>query len=242
MIDLSPPYLAIASEVTKTREDAKDDRNAWFRQIPLRSQCYDKIRGDYLNVFKVVEGIWRVCTKTAPFIFTLIAPESSYSGKEDEIIKLMIEEDFDTLKSPNIYFGIDSLENQLEKSVENNEGFSIICNLYNGLHGFVIEKRNDDCCFLYQSFFADAIHNPYTFDEFLKDENKHKVWSPKKLIKKLRKITSKELPDEHRIKAYAELFFCSNITSFKQKDTLYKNSIGFLITDTYSLRTNVSKK
>jgi len=239
-------YSKVKQEVDKTFSVNQDEKT-WFENRSLPSKIYEYVNKQHANslqtekkeiIQKIATTIWRVCIYTAPVALSIVAPEESYKNRENafqNICLLCTKEDID--RFPDIKIGIDLFKQTLEKPLEGeNKGFSLLCNLYCGTHAFVIEKRSNDCCVLYQSYLISSDLSKkqnYSFQDFLKDETKHISWKPEKLISCLQKIISSESSEEKRSRNYEKLFFCKNNFSFEQKDFLYPYRLIFVDTLPY---------
>lgn len=238
-------YSALLPDVLRSKCASKRYDKQWFEESSLRFKTYEKtrklIKGLIFNKSELipctVKSLWNVCIFSAPMALTLIAPEESYKSDEELLSDISLffkKEDLDNY--PSIQLGIQSLEQVLAEPIRDRQGFSILCNLYAGTHVFLIEKRKMDSCILYQSYLDCDGKDNYSFDNFLTNQKMHFVWKPKKLISKIRKIISRELPDAKRLKSYKKLFFCCNLQTFAKKDAEYEYPLTFIATDFYPLK------
>lgn len=205
-----PPYSTFLKKVEKTLVKADRRNVAWFKRNPLRTAVYHNASKEYENKsFSVeraaVEQIWSLCHYTAPVALTHIAPRKSYIGNEEAIAKASTFRIFykEVLEQfPQIHSGLENLKNRLCAPSIEGYGESFLCNIYGGAHVFVIEKRSQDCCVIYQSY-----ANHYTYDEFLKDESKQINWKPEDILQLLSEIISDKNTLDARISKFKELFF-----------------------------------
>jgi hypothetical protein len=256
-----PPYEALCSEVLASRAEATAGKAAWFGESKLRSLVYNYLHTGHVihnhlgplqedPVVTSVSKIWKICLYTALVALTQIAPEESYAGKEEMIFETAIMANEVALaKFPQIQRSLNALENTLNTPLDPGQGLAVVCNLYNGDHSFVIERRGCTCV-IYQSYFADKFQgSSYTFDEYLRDGNKHIGWDVKDLMRNLRTITSREELPRQRQEAYRELFFCppymlafahrdilNTKMALAHKDMFYDHNIAFVATEPYTLR------
>lgn len=230
----------ILNEVEESLSNADCKNVTWFRKNSLRNHVFNnsyleckrtshRLKDD--NVEKgTVEDIWGLCHDTALIIFSQLAPLDSYNKFEEAVIRaasfrIYYKEVLE--KFPQIISGVDKLREHLcQPASETRETF--LCNLYGGLHVFVIEKHSPQSCFIYQSY-----ANTYSFKEFLEDESKHISWNSQRLIQSLTEITSESLPMNARISRYKELFFFSPRSLELVTRNYQEHQLVFVKTETY---------
>lgn len=232
-----PPYSKFEEEVNLGLAAADQNQVNWFTSNELRARIYKIVASSGLSPKETVNFIFKNCTTTAPIAITQIAPESSYMHKIDSIMGMWETLNLDKLTLyPDIKIGIKSFKECLEKPVELNQGFSILCNLYKGEHCFVIEKRSNDCCYLFQSYLSFKLTDiSYDYTEFLKDESKHVAWDPKTLITFFSNFVA-GVSDSKTQKIYKELFHNNMNSDYLDFLSLSKYPLIFVETSPYTFQ------
>lgn len=233
--------------VSSTLTKAQNEDITWFQSTETRRELYNVFHSQTFSVTSVsshlltVQNIWKRCCCTAPFALTIIASEESYKDKKEAILFTATANgvfiDLEVDKHPTVKKGLKVFKEILENPLKNGEGIACLCNLCSGNHVFVVEKRSNDECTIYQSYL-----NNYTFDQFLSDNNKHKNWKIGDLIEILTKVILPLYSDEERKQSYQELFFGSLSDSDLKKmdlwvvNPLHRNPFLFVDSSPYALK------
>lgn len=249
---VSSPFPQLLSELKKSRNCACDGDTSWVKASKLRERvfeaiekkdAYQKITPNKLKTFCIVNAMWRTCMYTAPIALTQIAPPDSYQENEEAFFKLTMsfsslspalkETEFGAL---GIKSSIELFDKTLKAPIQKDHGIAIVCNLYHGTHVFIIEKRADDCCMIYQSYLSISETRSYSFENFLEDTSKHAQWNSQELVKSIAEVTSIETGLEDRIKVYEKLFFAPlSTTELQNRDSQCKYPLIFIETKPYLL-------
>ncbi|MBS0655538.1 MAG: hypothetical protein JSR46_07170 [Verrucomicrobia bacterium] len=209
-------YSELSNEVLSSKAQAANEEISWFQTPSSRSVFYKHIllhsTREYKTLDETVKRIWGTCWKTALIALTQIAPEASYKDKNEAICFTATATaqfiDLETDQYSDVKRGLVNLKQTLQTPLEKGKGFAVLCNLYCGTHAFVIEKRSEEHCIIYQSYLEDGDEEgSYTFDGFLADEKKHVLWKTEEIVKALSNTLSPLQPVAERIENYQKLFF-----------------------------------
>lgn len=243
MSSISPFYSHMHQQVVATLQQPAAGKT-WFRANRLRSEVYDltkllffneEIDAQFANEF-VIRSIWWTCILTAPVALSLIAPKESYREKIIAILYMTCAFDANCfIPVPHLESGMEALSRVLLGSVEEGKGIAVLCNLFMGGHAFLIEKRSNTECVVYQSSLVKNDDLSYTFAEFLEDPLKHVSRTPENLLGILMQILSVHIPIEERVRNCVELFFHCPFDNWNQKDT-YNDPLLFVSTTPFILQ------
>lgn len=208
--------LSISQRYAEVYEDVQDSLNksqkkdtSWVTKTPLRQLAYEKkfVSAENLLFFKKV---WESCIDTAILCMTQIAPPASLEGKEDAIIltthALFFRDNQISYELyPEILKTFEMFETIFKTPLKASKGQAILCNCYDSHHQFVIERRGNDCCILFQSY-LNSEGRGYSFSQYLQDETKHIEWTPQNLIHSIQTLISKDSQILDRMEQYQRLF------------------------------------
>lgn len=222
-------YRSFAALVEKTLYSPSHAEQLFSRNR-IRAEIFNFLASKSVKSNEVAKKVFEACVYTAPVALTIMAPELAYKHLENHIVDLSLTYSFESQKvikysyknftpvrtniledpSSPLQVGLSALEADLKLPLKEGEGRLFLCCLYGHRHVFLIEKRQENKYFIFQSYL-----DHYNFLESLqKSSAHHREWSLDELIESLKMVSTPASKAEWNLRGssiYEELFHCQRI-------------------------------